>query len=99
VQNEDDAQATALRKVRRAPGGLGVGWMRHLVPSHRSARVTTLPARVMDCPAAVHAEGAVQATPFNALTCAPAGLAVRWMLHFVPFHRSASVTPAPEALT
>jgi hypothetical protein len=57
VQAEADAQATVFRKVNCAPPGLEVGWMRQLVPFHRSAR---LPA--LEFPAAVHADGDVQAT-------------------------------------
>jgi hypothetical protein len=38
-------QETPDRKLKDcAPEGLGVGWMAHLVPSHRSANVTSAPA-------------------------------------------------------
>jgi hypothetical protein len=76
---------------------LGVGWIRHRVPSHRSARAREAPP-MMPCPTAVHADGVLQATPNRALIVALAGLGVGRMRHEVPFHRSASVTPAPEAL-
>jgi hypothetical protein len=36
VHAEADAHATLLRKPPPA-GGMGVAWMRHLVPFHRSA--------------------------------------------------------------
>jgi len=59
--------------------------MLQVVPFHRSAR---LPA--LDHPAAVHADGEVQAT--EARTPPPCGgLGVGWMLQRVPSHRSASV--------
>jgi hypothetical protein len=51
VQAEDVGQATLLRKMFSPPGGLGVGWTRHLVPFHRSARVVTGP----ELPTAVQA--------------------------------------------
>ena len=73
--------------------------MRHRVPSHRSARGWDSPARVMLAPTAVHADGAAQETPDRELTAAPRGLGVGWMRHVLPFHRSARVTPTPEALT
>jgi hypothetical protein len=90
VQAEADGHATLARTTNCAPAGLGVGWRRHRVPSHRSASV--LPA--FDLPAAVQAEGDVQAT--LARTPPPcAGLGVGCIRHRVPFHRSASV-PASE---
>jgi len=50
-------------------------------------------------PTAVHADGDEQATPFKALHAAPGGLGTGWMRHLLPFHPSASVTPAPELRT
>jgi hypothetical protein len=73
--------------------------MRHRLPFHRSARGWEAPARVTLFPTAVHADGAVQETPNRELTAAPRGLEVGWMRHVLPFHRSARVTPTPEALT
>ena len=61
MQVEADAHATVSRRVPCAPAGLGVGWMLQVVPFHRSAR---LPA--LDHPAAVHADGEVQATELRA---------------------------------
>jgi hypothetical protein len=43
VQAEEAAQSTPIRKFRPAVR-LGVGWMAHRVPFHRSARVWTVPA-------------------------------------------------------
>src|SRR6266498_287085 len=98
VHDDGDVQATLARPPPPC-GGLGVGWMRHRVPSHRSARGWNAPARVMLAPTAVHADGAVQETPDRELTATPRGLGVGWMRHVLPFHRSARVTPTPEALT
>jgi hypothetical protein len=95
------AEAEVQETPDRAPfpaGGFGVAWMRHRVPFHRSARAWETPP-MMACPTAVQADGVLQATPFRALTVALAGLGVGRMRHEVPSHRSASVTPAPEALT
>ena len=41
----------------------------------------------------------VQDTPNSTAAAAPPGLGVVWMLHQVPFHRSAKVTSAPELVT
>ena len=76
-----------------------MGWMRHRVPSHRSARGWEAPARLILAPTAVHADGAVHETPKRELTAAPRGLGVGWMRHRLPFHCSARVTPTPEVLT
>jgi hypothetical protein len=46
VQAEEDWQVTANRKSPRAPVGLGVGWVLHAEPFHRSAIVTKSPALV-----------------------------------------------------
>ena len=40
---DGDEQATPFKALHAAPGGLGTGWMRHLLPSHRSASVTPAP--------------------------------------------------------
>jgi len=63
VQAEDVGQATLVRKMFWPPCGLGVGWTRHLVPFHRSARVVTGPA----LPTAVQADADVQDTPLRAV--------------------------------
>src|SRR5215468_4252879 len=61
VQATADVQDTAARKP--PPAGLGVCWMGHFAPSHRSTSVWKVPELLMDCPAAVQAEEAGQATP------------------------------------
>jgi hypothetical protein len=43
VQAEDDVHATASRKPLFALDGLGVAWMAHRAPFHRSAKVTSVP--------------------------------------------------------
>jgi len=99
VHEDDDVQATAVRKACGAPAGFGVGWMPQLRPSHRSTSVRAMPAPVIESPTAVQADGVVQATPASELTVAPGGFGVGWMRHRLPSDRSASVTPTPEAFT
>src|SRR5215470_3747054 len=83
-----DVQATPLRKPLPW-GGLGVGWMVHLVPFHRSARVPAF-----DVPTAVQAAADVQDTPFKKPPpCG--GLGVGWTVHLVPSHRSATAREVP----
>jgi hypothetical protein len=77
MQDDRDGQSTAIKKLCCEPAGLGVGWIVHLRPSHRSASVTSLPEAPTASPTAVHADGAVQATPLSTLTRAPAGFGVR----------------------
>ena len=97
MHDERDGQATAIKKLCREPAGLGVGWIVHLRPSHRSASVTSLPEAPTASPTAVHADGALHATPMSVLMRAPAGFGVRWTLQLRPFHRSAKVTDTFEA--
>ena len=99
VHEDDDVQATALRKACGAPAGFGVGWMPQPWPSHRSTSVRTMPDPVIESPTAVQADGVVQATPASELTFAPAGFGVGWMRHPLPSVRSASVAPTPEGFT
>jgi hypothetical protein len=93
VHAETDVHDTAFRKLNCAPEGLGVAWMRHRVPFHRSAKIPEF-----ELPTAVHAEDEVQATPERAPPPAE-GLGVAWMRHTVPFHRSARGVDAPWLLT
>ena len=89
VQAEDEVHDTEVRMGDRP--GLGVDWMLHAAPSHRSASVPRL-----EPPTAVHAVEDVHDTPEKPLPCAPAGFGVGCTAQEVPFHRSASVTPLPE---
>src|SRR5262249_20243791 len=79
--------------------GLGVRWMRQLLPFHRSARVRCAPDLTANCPTAVHAEPDGQDTPLRALAAAPWGFGVGWTAQTPPLRRSASVTPTQESLT
>jgi hypothetical protein len=89
VQADDEVHHT---EVRMGDGpGLGVDWMVHAVPSHRSASAPRL-----EDPTAVHAVEDVHDTPEKPLPCAPAGFGVGCTAQEVPFQRSASVTPLPE---
>jgi len=76
----------------------GVGWMRHLPPLHRSARVRG-PEPVRLRPNAVQAEDVGQATVARKMFWPPAGLGVAWTCQSVPFHRSARVVTGPELPT
>src|SRR5215831_618075 len=69
----------------------GVGWIRHLPPLHRSARVTGAPETVRSSPNAVQTVLAGQATAARVTFWAPAGLGVAWTCQVRPFHRSTSV--------
>ena len=53
-----DVHATPIKKP--SPAWLGVAWMRHRVPFHRSASVPAFEA-----PTAVHDDADVQDTPFR----------------------------------
>jgi hypothetical protein len=95
MQLETVGHATAGGSMSYAPGGLGVGWMCQLVPSHRSASVNG-PESVRCSPTAVQA-WPLHATPLKKFS-APESFGVGWMRHAVPSHRSASV-PASEPPT
>jgi hypothetical protein len=86
MQADSEVQAT-LDRMDAGPEGLGVAWMRHLVPFHRSARV--LPFR--EFPTAVQAERVAHDTLFREPPLA--GLGVAWMRHMAPIRRSARVVP------
>jgi hypothetical protein len=43
MHNEGIGQETAASPLAAARGRLGVGWMDHVVPFHRSAKVTSVP--------------------------------------------------------
>src|SRR5215471_8785981 len=66
--------------------------MRQVRPSHRCARVSEVPRLLLVLPTAMHAEPDTQDAAFRLPPAAPAGLGVGWMLHVLPFHRSASVS-------
>src|SRR5260370_1221288 len=72
----DDVHVTPFRPLPAAPAGLGVGVMRHAVPSQRSARVPPV-----DCPTDMQDTVEMQATPRSCAPRDPSGLAVGWMLH------------------
>jgi hypothetical protein len=91
--------ATANRTLSREPAGFGVGPIRHRWPFHRSTKVVDIPEAATVLPTAVHAEGALHATPSRLATLAPAGFGVGCTLHFPPTDRSTKVTPTFEAAT
>src|SRR5215470_6661520 len=88
-QDDRDGHETPVRVPPSA--GLGVGWMVQVWPFHRCARVSEVPRRLLVFPTAMQAERDTQDAAFRLLAAAPVGLGVCWMLHVLPFHRSASV--------
>src|SRR5215469_9604686 len=65
---EADTQDAAFRLPAAAPRGLGVGWTRHVLPSHRSASVAGdwwLNTLGLEFPTARQAVAEVQATPIS----------------------------------
>ena len=90
------AHETDSRSLSSAPGGLGVGWIVHVDPFHRSANVHSPHAPGgadggLSVPTAVHALAEVHETEVSALSAAPGGFGVGWTAQLVPSHRSASV--------
>jgi hypothetical protein len=65
---------------------LGVGWMRHVLPFHRSARVTATPEALTYVPTAVHEFAAVQDSQNS------------WPVGTLGFGLGVTDHPAPEAL-
>src|SRR6516165_6347768 len=86
-------QATAFESRRYAPTGVGVGWMRHRVPFHRSARVwwERHTGKGQAIPVPVQADSEVQDTLDRKSPCVPGGLGVDCTVQVVPVSRSASV--------
>jgi hypothetical protein len=69
--------------------------MCQVLPAERSTRTAVAPFR-SEYPTAVHAAAEVHATPISRLAAPAAALGVGWMVHWVPFHRSARVWNVPE---
>jgi hypothetical protein len=97
VHADGPVQATPESSAPRVPAGLGVGWMLHLSPFHRSAMVTEVPEPLMAWATAVQAEAEVQATEFSKVACAPGRWGIGTTLHLVPFHRSERGWPTGNA--
>ena len=93
---EAPGQATPINRPPMPPGTFEVAWRVHLLPSHRSATVEAAPELSEEAPTAVHADADEHETLFRKAPCDPDGFGVDFTVHFVPFHCSASVTPAPE---
>jgi len=90
MQNDPVGHDTPPKLLPWDPEGLGVGWIRQVVPFHRSARVTKVPAPSVVWPTAVHDAGDVHETPEKP----PGGrVGVGRMRHRVPFHRAARNPP------
>jgi hypothetical protein len=98
VHEDGEVHATAVNKLPGDPMGIGAACRCQRVPSHRSEKIPAgLPELLKMVPTAMHDDPDVQLTPNRAAAAAPAGSGVAWMLHRLPFHRSASVV-APRAL-
>jgi hypothetical protein len=87
------------KSVSLVPVGTGVGWIRQLLPSHRSASGSvTLESEAADEPTAVHARREEHATDDSTLTSAPTGSGVGSIVHVRPataaVERPASAAPA-----
>lgn len=67
-------------------------------PSHRPATVEAVFELSKLQPTAVQADDDEHAMLFRTVSCAPLGFGVDCTVHFVPFHRSASVIPVPGAV-
>src|SRR5215471_1071716 len=65
VHAEGDEQDTLTSALSLAPRGLGVGWMAHLLPFQRSARVTTTPEPLVKSPTATQEDELGQDTPVS----------------------------------
>src|SRR5215470_3430589 len=63
VHAEGDEQDTLTSALSLAPRGLGVGWMAHLLPFQRAARVTTTPEPLVKSPTAMQEDELGQETP------------------------------------
>jgi hypothetical protein len=86
------------KSVSLVPFGVGVGWMRQRVPSHRSASVRVgLDSEAADDPTAVHARPEEHATDDSTLTLAPAGSGVGLTVHVRP--PMAALDPPANAAT
>jgi hypothetical protein len=82
TQAEGDVQETPFKALKGAPAGLGVGVIRHAVPSQSSASVPfALPERSAAWPTAMQAEDDLHDTPRRLAPRAPCGLTVGWTLH------------------
>lgn len=76
VQMEADEHDTAFKNVFCDPGGSGIDWVRHVVPSHPSANAWDVLELSMKAPTAMHAEEEVHDRPRRSLTAAPGGFGI-----------------------
>jgi hypothetical protein len=87
------------KSVSLVPLGAGAGWIRQLLPSHRSASGSVkLESEAADEPTAVHARPEEHATDDSTLISAPTGSGVGSIVHVRPptaaVERPASAAPA-----
>jgi hypothetical protein len=67
MQDLDDVHATPNRPLAAAPARPGVGWMAHLVPFHRSAKVMGVLRLLIELPTVMQAVADVHDTAFRAV--------------------------------
>ena len=84
-----DEHDTAVSPTLRPAGQLGMVCTVQLVPFHRSANVERAPELVLS-PTAVHAVADGHEIPSSSLSSQVDESAVDWIVHVVPFHRSAN---------
>jgi hypothetical protein len=68
VHADAEVQETPNRPLNWAPGWLGAGWMRHVVPFHRS-----ISGPALEPPTATQRTVELHISPLRKLNCAPAG--------------------------
>jgi hypothetical protein len=88
-------QDTPANRLLLAPPGARVSSTDHFVPFQRSASTSFDPdTPPYDHPTAIQEVADVQDASYK--TPPPGTLGVCWIVQEVPFHRSATVTDAPE---
>src|SRR5205823_4726289 len=99
VQPDGVGQATETPLMSWTPGRVGVGWIRHDEPFHRSANVPVgLPEASNEAPTATHAEGAGHEMPLKPFCGSFDGVGAGAILHTLPFQRSVRTNCPPVPL-
>jgi hypothetical protein len=91
-QKVADTHETAWRIARLSPTGTGMGCTLHPVPFQVSASGAS-PELVKAKPTASQNVGEVHETEDRTAELEPDGLGTDWIVHEVPFHDSARMTP------
>ena len=80
MQTFADGQATLENEADIPLADLGVDWIAHLAPFHRSANRVPRPPRVVEPPTAMQTVRDGQDTLERNVDCAPPGLGVGWIV-------------------